>query len=252
MSKTFIVPNTNLLTATLTDGTLSAYSPLNFSSSNTLTNEERATDQFNNKLVTSWAADDALKIDLGSAQSIDTVAIFMDSSTPGTDDISVYGATGDSAAASTTSNFTNVSEGWNINTFSSDSKQYWYIRGITSVTGLAEVIIGTTITFSLSPDFGIHKGAVYGVENNAAFGGAEYSTKKHDERLTWEFGWSNISQTFMDTLSAMRTNVGIEKKFLYYDGTSYYWVKLLQGSLEETEVSDGRFSTNCSLAQQLI
>jgi len=43
---------------------------------------------------------------------------------------------------------------------------------------------------------------------------------------------------------------GQGKKFLYYDGSNYHWVRLEQ-TMTFTEIADSRFSTQIKMRQQI-
>ena len=64
-------------------------------------------------------------------------------------------------------------------------------------------------------------------------------------------GFQNISSTFKDNLIIMQNFLkGESKKFVWYDGTSFHWVRL-DKPMTFTEIADGRFSTQLILRQQI-
>ena len=77
------------------------------------------------------------------------------------------------------------------------------------------------------------------------------SINTHDgiDQITLSF--QNISSTFKDNLNTMMDAIkGSNKKFLYYDGSTYYWMRMAR-NLTSNEVADDRFSTQIVMNKQL-
>ena len=84
-----------------------------------------------------------------------------------------------------------------------------------------------------------------------ALGGVDYVLNVHDGQEIITISFQNISNTFKTNLTTMQDALlGQRKKFLYYDGSSFHWVRLEQ-TLTFTEIADGRFATQIKLRQQI-
>ena len=93
-------------------------------------------------------------------------------------------------------------------------------------------------------------GEEFGTDVITSYGGNEYSNKRHNPKTTWSWNWSNISSSMKTSLENVRDSVQDHKKFLYYDETSYHYVRMGK-PLEFTEVAYQRYSTNIKLREQL-
>ena len=111
--------------------------------------------------------------------------------------------------------------------------------------------IGSALTFENEPDIGI---ATYcksfATDLNTSLGGVEYANKRHEPKTTWQLNFSNISQTFKNNLVSFEQDVTNFKKFVYYDDSSYHYVRL-DSPIKFTEVAFERFSASLKLREQL-
>jgi len=131
--------------------------------------------------------------------------------------------------------------------------RYYFILAVGgSLDGFTEVMIGKKYEFALNYDMGTSFKEGWGVDVIESYGGSEYANKRREPKTVWSATWGNISSTMRTSLEAMRDACGGPlKKFLYYDETSYHWVRMTEDSLNFTEVSNGRYSTNITLIEQL-
>ena len=259
MAKSFIYPNANLLTATIVDGGIddSGGTPWDFAAGTPVTtNPERINDMSIKTAISGFSAvgggddDGCLQIDLGSAQSCDVLAIYLDAAD--TDDISLYGNSSNTQAGNLIGSINTFSEGWTILSFNAASYRYWYIQALVGTINIKEIILGNKYDFALSPDFGDVVGKQFANDIIISYGGDEYSKKRHDGKKIWTISWHNIPSTMQVALEAVRDAVeGDYKKFIYYDETSYYWVRASADSFQFKEISSGRHSGSAKLRQQL-
>ena len=249
MAKIFYYDSIDLTDATITAG---AYSSGSFSvSASNVTNEHYITDQSLGQSVTSFDDEDTIRISLTSAKAVDFALIYMkaDDSQP----LKIYQST--SATASLTEiasiGTSELTSGWNLESFSSATKQYWFLRANDgSITDMSEVIIGSKLAFENEPDIGIATQEMYATDINTSLGGVEYANKRHEPKSTWQLNFSNISQTFKNNLVSFEQSVTNFKKFLYYDDSSYHYVRL-DSSIKFTEVAFQRYSASLKLREQL-
>ena len=116
--------------------------------------------------------------------------------------------------------------------------------------GLTEIIIGTKLEFENEPDIGIATQEIFGTDLNTSLGGVEYANKRHEPKTTFQLNFSNISQTFKNNLVSFEQDVTNFKKFVYYDDSTYHYVRL-DSPIKFTEVAFQRFSASLKLREQL-
>ena len=249
MAKKFYYDSADLLDATITAGT---YSSGNFSeSASAVTNEHYITDQSLSLAVTSFDDEDTIRIDLSSSKAVDFITWYMSSSDaqPLKFYYSTAGTSGLTEVASVTEGDLNA--GWNIETFSSQSKRYWFMRANDgAVDNITELILGSALAFENEPDIGIATQEIFATDLNTSLGGVEYANKRHEPKTTWQLNFSNISQTFKNNLVSFEQDVTNFKKFVYYDDSSYHYVRL-DSPIKFTEVAFQRFSASLKLREQL-
>lgn len=260
MAKAFIYDSVDLLDGTLTDGTYVVNGGTNFVPGAALTNEERAIDQSIGLAVSSWAQNDMLRIDLGASPGTpDRFAIIFNATED--DNLKVYaGAHATDLTVSTevlslTSQF--VANVWTVSAFdtSPGNVRYYFIRSSSAggLVSVLEIIIGKIYTFEQKLIQGGRIGDIPGVDILTSHGGIEYSNKRHNPRTQWSNMWKGLSSTNKTNLESFRSDVGINhKKFLYYDGSSYHWVRMTEDSLIFTnEVGKVSYSAPITLIKQL-
>lgn len=257
----FIYDNVTLLEGTLTDGIVVVNGGTNFVAGANLTNEERATDQSIGSAVSAWAQDDALRIDLGSSPGTpDRFAVLFNAAE--TDDLKVYaGAHATDLTVSTEKlNLTaaHTADTWTVSAFDSSpgDVRYYFVWGTTAggLVGLVELIIGKIYTFDTEPDI---EGFVFDMIANADLQSSysreyEFAIKRGDLRRHWKWNWSNIGETMKDNLISFRDDVELNyKKFLYYDDSSYYWVRMTADSLKFNRKAYQIYDTTMEMVEQL-
>lgn len=249
MAKKFYYDSVGLLEATITAGTLSGTT---FSvSAGDITNEHYINDQSIGHALSSFDDEDAIRIDFGSAKAITNVLTHNNSASDETDDLIVYYSSADDDIGSSFAINSTSPPGWDLVTASSQSARYWYIRSSAGThSGLTEIIMGVPLEFENEPDMGIATQEIFGTDINKSYGGVEYANKKHEPQSTWTLNFSNISQTFRNNLASMEADVTNYKKFVYYDDSSYHYVRL-DAPIKFTEVAYQRFSASLKLREQL-
>ena len=256
MAKTFYYDSVDLLDATLNDGTYANPSGgvYTFADGATITNEERAIDQSISTAMTSFAVNDALQFNLGSAKAVDFIGVNF--TAIDTDNLELWHDTSASGAleAKSVAMTATFPIGWTFSEFTSSAKQYWTLVAINgTITGLSEVIIGSKLAFEVNPDVGIGEQSIFGTDINTSIGGNEYAIKRHEPKSTISMNFSNISETFKNSLQTFESHVQNYKKFIYSeDGTTgdFHYVRL-DAPIQFTEVAYQRFSASLSLRKQL-
>ena len=262
MAKSFIYP---VATATITDG---AYGVManggtiyGFSSSDTVANEHRISDDSIGSAVSSYGSsiNDTIQFDLGGSYACDVIAIYLSAASAA--NLELYYSSSASNMGSDSSDpsvplttspamSTNHDAGWNIRTFTEITDRYWYVRATGGDITPSEIIIGKKYDFDVNPDINNEFGEEFNTDINISYGGDEYACKKHEPKTTWLWNWPNISSSMKTSLEGVRDSVQDNKKFLYYDETSYHYVRMGK-PLEFTEVAHQRYSTNIKLREQL-
>ena len=83
-------------------------------------------------------------------------------------------------------------------------------------------------------------------------GGNTYSNKRHDGKRFWNFNLKFVSSSYKTSLESMRDAIdGAHYKFLYYDGSAYYYVRMSDNSLRFKEIAYGVYDTSIKLTEQL-
>ena len=256
MAKTFYYDSVGLLESTINDGTYANPSGgvYTFSDAATITNEERAVDQSITTSMTSFAVNDALQFNLGSAKAVDFIGVNFTAAD--TDNLELWYDTSASGAleAKSVAMTASFPVGWTFSEFTSAAKQYWTLVAINgTITGLSEVIIGSKLAFEVNPDIGIAEQEIFGTDINTSIGGVEYAVKRHDPKSTISMNFGNISETFKNNLQTFESHVQNYKKFVYSeDGTTgnFHYVRL-DAPIQFQEVAFQRYSASLILREQL-
>ena len=249
MAKSFYYPVNELASATLDDGTFLSAA---FTNASALTNELRAVDQSIGTAVSGWTQNDGFRIDLGAAVACDFLAIYFNAIE--TTDLILYASDNSDNSSTTTAKTITASfvKGWNVFDFSSTNKRYWFLRqtGTGTTDNFMEFIIGNKYDFDVNFDLNNTESDISGSDVITSYGGNEFSNKRHSQKATWSWSWSNISSAMKTSLDTMKTAVEINRlKFVYYDETNYHYVRM--SGLDFTEVAFQRYSTSMSLTEQL-
>jgi hypothetical protein len=250
MAKQFIYSDPNIYdTGAVTEGTIATTT---FASSDSLTNHERVVDQNISSVVSSWAQNDAIQIDMGADSSPNVCAIYMNTTVAESETIKLYAS--DTTTVGSEIHSGTLGVGWNIIDVSVTDKRYFYVRNTTAseLDYVAEILVGTKYTFDRNFDLGGQFGKKFGVSTVESYGGHEYSHKRHDGKQTWKWEWTRMTNAHMNNLITLRDAVeGSRFKFIYYDETDYHWVRMSDKSLQKKEIAYQTFNTNIELTQQL-
>jgi len=249
MAKKFYYDSVDLFDATITAGTLSGTT---FSASpSAITNEHYINDQSIRSAVTLMGDEDSIRIDFGSSKAITHILTHSNATTDEEDDMFVYYSSSSTDLGSAFSLNSTQPPAWDLVQASSQSARYWYLRSSTGdYGGLTEVIMGIPLEFENEPDMGISTQEIFATDINTSMGGVEYANKRHEPKTTWTLNFSNISQTFKNNLVSFEQSVTNFKKFVYYDDSSYHYVRL-DAPIKFTEVAFQRFSASLKLREQL-
>ena len=249
MAKYFIYDNCGFSEATTADGTVSSTT---FSASSSITNEERANDMSISTTFTSFGANDALRFDVGTSNAstnCDRAALYFTSAHG--QDMKVYSASSATAMGTALVNKTdNWVEGWNELSFSDASGRYKFIHATTgTIDDITEVMIGKKLSLT-NVELSSTEGINYGNDMLVSHGGEEYSNQRYGEKRFWNFNLRYCSSSYKTSLQTMRDAVnGAHYKFLYYNGSAYYYVKMSDDSLRFKEVAYGVYDTSIKLTE---
>ena len=254
MAKYFIYPNANLYDVEPVGGEQTGGTN-DFAANADVTNETRLTDVSTATAAGFPANFDAVRFDLGSTgNSFDSIAINANASD--TDDVNFYNSS--SATSGVFANFISGSgfsatfnEGWNVRTDMSSAVQYVFMRGGGELNIFTEVILGTKLNLTNVTLSG-NQGKNFGNDITTSFGGVEFSNLRHDAKRFYNFDLSYVSESYKTSLESMRDAVrGSHYKFLYYDGSTYHYVRMSKDSLQFKEIAYGVYDTKISLVEQL-
>ena len=249
MARQFIYDSVGFSEATIKSGAYSgAGAEKTFSDTGSIGNIERIADQ-NISIplpFSSWSQYEIVQIDLGSAKSSDTIALYH--SGADTNDLLIYSSDDTDSTFNTGTDYITTmatnhpATDWNVFAVA-NSKRYIYIYNGTAnnYDYLSEMIIGSKYTFDVNPELNSKIGEEFGTDVVTSYGGNEYANKRH----------AHILSTQKTALEALNANVQDWKKFIYYDDTAYHYVRLVN-PIEFTEVAPNVFSANVSLREQLV
>jgi len=248
MAKSFYYPVSELANANIQQGQFVAVSETFDTDLGGILNEERLIDQSIGTAITSYDSLDTIRTDLGSSVACGLVALYFNA--PETADMTLYASDTATDMSSSVKVITaSFVKGWNVFTFSSNTKRYWFLRSLGS-DGLTEMILGTKYDFDINFDLSNKIGEEFGTDIVTSYGGNEYSNKRHEPKTTWDWNWSFLTSSQKTSLEDLNSTVQDHKKFIYYDETNYHYVRMTK-PMNFTEVAPSIYSTSVSLREQL-
>ena len=251
MAKKFYYDSVDILNATITEGDHNPSDGAFTASSTDITNEHAIADQSLSLAVTSMGDEETLRIDFGSNVTVTDILSYNNSTTQEEDNLAWYYNSAGTNVGTLFGSNDQFPPGWDLVSASSQTARFWYARSVhADYAGLAEVIMGVPLEFENEPDIGIATQEIFATDLNTSYGGVEYANKRHEPKTTFELNFSNISQTFKNNLVSFEQDVTNFKKFVYYDDSSYHYVRL-DSPIKFTEVAFQRFSASLKLREQL-
>ncbi len=249
----FIYPNANLYNVEPVGGELSGGT--NFVENTDVTNEARLTD-VSTATAAGFPADfDMVRFNLSdSGNTFDSIAVHANGGDE--DDLNFYGSSSPTSSLSfiSGSNFTNAfTAGWNVRDADvSSSNQYVFMRATGGALNIfTEVILGTKLNLTNVTLSG-SEGKSFGNDVVTSYGGIEFSNLRHEGKRFYNFNLNHVNETYKTNLETMRDAVrGSHYKFLYYDDSTYHYVRMSKDSLQFKEVAVGVYDTKISLVEQL-
>jgi hypothetical protein len=141
--------------------------------------------------------------------------------------------------------------GWAVTDLTETTGTKFFTEFNGSVTNVSEILIGKKLNFEVEPDVNVQSSINYENEVQRSLGGVEYAINVNPGQEVFTISFQNISSTFKSDLITMQDAIkGEAKKFVWYDGSSFNWVRL-DKPMTFTEIADGRFSTQLVLRQQI-
>ena len=251
MAKKFYYDTVGITEGTITAGTYNSSTNVFSVSASDVTNEHYINDQSIGHAVTSFDNEDMIRIDLGSSKTASDIILYNNGSKE-FNDLFVYHSSSATGSLTLKLELNTTFVGWNADSLTSAGNfQYWFLRSEDGTYGgLSEVILCVPLIFENEPDIGIATQEIFATDINTSIGGVEYANKRHEPKTTWTLNFSNISQNFKDNLVSFEQDVTNFKKFVYYDDSSYHYVRL-NAPIKFTEVAFQRFSASLKLREQL-
>ncbi len=254
MASYFIYDSINMYRSDndVNEGTVSGSSPTQtFAQSDVITNHERSADQNIGTTFSAINVGDTIQYAVGSSATADVAAAYFTGASGGSGSIIriLSGASGSITNLETIP--VASSAGWKVGDLTSTTSDKFYVKFLNAVSNVSEVLIGKKLSFEVEPDVNVQTSIDYENQIQRSLGGVEYALNINSGQQLITISFQNVSSTFKDNLTTMQNALkGESTKFLYYDGSSYHWVRL-DKPLVFTEVADGRFATQISLRQQI-
>lgn len=259
MSSFFVYDSINQYRSdnTISEGTFGA----GFSASDSLTNHKRVSDQNIGTVITGVDANDAIAYTLGTGGTANAIAVYFagaDGVTANGDEMTVRAGNAVNSLTAAGKSFASTDSGWIVSNVH-DSSNYtdvgsytiWCVEFNEAITNVAEILIGRKLDFEVEPDINVQSKIEYENSIQRSLGGVEYALNVNEGQEIMTISFQNISSTFKQDLTTMQDAIkGEAKKFVYYDGSSYHWVRLDE-TMTFTEIADGRFSTQIKMRQQI-
>ena len=242
---------------TVSEGTFGA----GFSASDSLTSHERVSDQNIGTVISGVNANDAIAYTLGTAATANAIAVYFtgdDGVTANGDEMTIRAGNAVNALTAAGKNFASTHSGWSVSNVH-DSGNYtdvgnysiWCVEFNEALTNISEILIGRKLDFEIEPDVNVQSSINYENEVQRSLGGVEYAINVNPGQEVFTISFQNISSTFKSDLITMQDAIkGEAKKFVWYDGSNFNWVRL-DKPMTFTEIADGRFSTQIVLRQQI-
>jgi len=242
---------------TVSEGTFGA----GFSASDSLTNHERVSDQNIGTVISGVDQNDAIAYTLGTAATANAIAVYFtgdDGVLANGDEMTIRAGNAVNALTAAGKSFASTHSGWSVSNVH-DSGNYtdvgnysiWCVEFNEALTNISEILIGRKLDFEIEPDVNVQSTIDYNNEINTSLGGVSYAINVNPGQEVFTISFQNISSTFKSDLITMQDAIkGEAKKFVWYDGSSFNWVRL-DKPMTFTEIADGRFSTQLVLRQQI-
>jgi len=238
---------------TVSEGQMTDSGTPTFSATSTITDHERASDQNIGTIISAVVDRDAIEYAVGSSVTANAAAVYFtgdDNVSSGT--IMNFFVDTDRASLPNKGTITAVSAaGWATTDLTETTGTKFFVEFTGAVTNVSEVLIGSKLSFEVEPDVNIQSSIDYENSIQRSLGGVEYALNVNTGQEVTTIGFQNISSTFKTNLTTMQDALkGEAKKFVWYDGSSFHWVRL-DKPMTFTEIADGRFSTQLVLRQQI-
>ena len=238
--------------STLTDGTIGnpAQDVYSFSAGSTINNEERAIDLQLTANLTSFSgsANDALQFDLGSAKTVDFMAIYFQGGE--TDNLKVHADDASSGGTAVQHEFTDdFSAGWNIASFTQASYRYWIVEATSGFLSPAEIFFGEALTLPIDGN-SITINKPFNSFIASSYNNMEYSNKIDNEAREWTIQLPIITEDNKTSLELLQSYDINLYTFLYYDDSEYHTVRLAK-PLRFNQVAINTYSTTITLREEL-
>lgn len=255
MASYFIYDSINMYRSdnTVSEGQMTDSGTPTFSASDTLTNHSRSNDQNIGTTISGVADRDAIEYAVGSSVTADAAAVYFtgdDGVSSGT--IMTFFVDTDRASLASKGTISAVSAaGWAVADLTETTGTKFFTEFNGSVTNVSEILIGKKLAFEVEPDVNVQSSIDYENEVQRSLGGVEYAINVNPGQEVFTISFQNISSTFKSDLITMQDAIkGEAKKFVWYDGSNFNWVRL-DKPMTFTEIADGRFSTQLVLRQQI-
>ena len=228
--------------APIVDGTFAAAT---WTISNSIVNETLINDQ-SIGAGASVVANEGVSFDMGASISPIIAAIYLLS---GSGTITIYRSASGSNGAKTSVASLACSAGWNFIVLTGNN-QWWFAK-FGGTMSVGEIFIGGTWTFSNRFDRGNAQSKVHGIDVDRSYGNVKGSNKRFDELKSWNWTWTNISESDKTNLETFENAIDVVRlKFIYFDESIYWWVSKTNAFVF-TETAYQYYTTSINLVEEI-
>tara|TARA_X000001382_G_C3157281_1_gene174985 strand:+ start:387 stop:1145 length:759 start_codon:yes stop_codon:yes gene_type:complete len=175
--------------------------------------------------ISSFGTNDVIRVDFGVTKTIDFIANYH--SVADTNDLYFYSSNSSAASYSNRGNINSSAVGWNVTEFTEATNRYWALRSQDGAfDGMHEVIMGAALDIG-QPEVGNTENEQYNTVYNKAYNGTQYSNKIDKPFTEWTIKLPIIDTTLKSALDTFQSTVQNKFKFIYNDGSSNHYVRLV-------------------------
>jgi len=255
MASAFFYDKVGFYSSTTTDGTITLNSETgvtSFATSASVTNEHFIRDGSVQNSISDVGSNDAIRFDLGSAQTPRFIAYYFISAETG--NITLWNSASATGTINSVSAITaNFSAGWTIDEITpSTARRYFFFHANgNTISNLSEIIMGVKFTLPVEPSATKQESYAFGTEYVKAYGNNEYVKSNHNVEPMITLNLDHLTSSQVTNVKTFATYVKNQRPFLYSENGvtgPIHFVRLAE-PIAFTEVAPTIFSCTLTLRE---